>query len=44
MPVQKIGNKYRYGNTGKLYSSKAKSVKQGVAIRMSQIKRGKRAK
>lgn len=44
MPVQKIGNKYRYGTTGKLYSSKAKAVKQGLAIRLSQIKAGKRPK
>lgn len=44
MPVQKIGNKYRYGKTGKLYSSRAKAVKQGQAIRISQIKAGKRAK
>ena len=44
MPVQKIGNKYRYGTTGKLYSSKAKAVKQGVAIRLSQIKAGKKPK
>ena len=44
MPIQKIGNKYRYGNTGKLYSSKAKAVAQGKAIRLSQIKAGKRPK
>jgi hypothetical protein len=44
MPVQKICNKYRYGANGKLYSSKAKAVNQGVAIRLSQIKAGKKPK
>ena len=44
MPVRKIGNKYQYGTTGKKYSSKAKAVKQGIAIRLSQKKAGKKVK
>lgn len=44
MPVVKVKGGYRYGNTGKVYRSKAKAVKQGQAIRLSQIRRGKRPK
>lgn len=45
MPVRKVGqNKWRYGQTGKVYSSKAKAEKQGLAIRLSQLKRGKKVK
>lgn len=48
MPVRKIKvngqTKYQYGTTGKKYSSKAKAQKQGLAIRLSQLKRGKRVK
>lgn len=45
MPVQKVGkNKWRYGQTGKIYSSKKKAQKQGVAIRLSQMRRGKKVK
>lgn len=45
MPVRKVGNnKYQYGTKGKVYSSRAKAEKQGLAIRLSQIKAGKRTK
>ena len=45
MPVRKVkGGGYKYGNTGKVYSSKAKAQKQGLAIRLSQLKRGKKVK
>lgn len=44
MPVRKVSGGYRYGNTGKVYKSKAKAVKQGIAIRASQARRGKRIK
>ena len=44
MPVRKVSGGYRYGTTGKIYKSKAKAVKQGQAIRLSQIRRGKRPK
>lgn len=44
MPVRKVSGGYRYGNTGKVYKSKAKAVKQGIAIRSSQARRGKRIK
>lgn len=45
MPVRKVGpNKWRYGQTGKIYNSRAKAVKQGQAIKISQLKRGKKVK
>lgn len=45
MPVKKVGaNKWRYGQTGKVYSSKKAAQKQGLAIRLSQLKRGKKVK
>lgn len=48
MPVKKIKvngqTKYRYGQSGKAYSSKKKAQKQGLAIRLSQLKRGKKVK
>jgi hypothetical protein len=45
MPVRKVGtNKWKYGQTGKVYSSKKKAERQGVAIRLSQLRRGKKVK
>lgn len=44
MPIQKIKGKYRWGNHGKLYSSKKKAERQGLAIRLSQLRRGKKVK
>ena len=44
MPVKKVPGGYKYGNTGKEYRSKAKAQKQGLAIRLSQLKRGKKVK
>lgn len=44
MPVRKVAGGYKYGNTGKVYKSKAKAQKQGLAIRLSQLKRGKKVK
>lgn len=44
MPVRKVSGGYRYGTTGKVYKSKAKAVKQGIAIRASQARRGKKVK
>ena len=45
MPVRRVkGGGYRYGTTGKVYKSKVKAVKQGIAIRASQARRGKRIK
>ncbi len=45
MPIIKTkSGGYKYGLTGKVYKSKAKAVKQGIAIRASQIRRGKRPK
>lgn len=44
MPVRKIGNKWQYGTTGKKYTSRAKAVAQGRAIKISQLKRGKKVK
>ena len=44
MPVRKVSGGFRYGNTGKVYKSKAKAVKQGIAIRASQRRAGKKVK
>lgn len=44
MPVRKVKGGFRYGNTGKVYKSKAKAVRQGIAIRASQARQGKRIK
>lgn len=48
MPVRKIKvggkTKYQYGTTGKKYSSKKAAERQGLAIRLSQMKRGKAVK
>ena len=45
MPVRKVtrGGKtigYRYGRSGKVYSSRAKADRQGRAIRASRRRRG----
>lgn len=42
MPIMKVKGGFKYGPTGKVYKSRAKAVKQGVAIRISQAKRGKK--
>lgn len=42
MPIKKVKGGFRYGNTGKVYKSKAKAVRQGIAIRASQARRGKK--
>lgn len=43
MPIIKTKSGYKYGQSGKVYRSKAKAVKQGQAIRLSQAKKkGKR--
>lgn len=44
MPVKRVAGGYKYGNTGKVYKSKAKAQKQGLAIRLSQLRRGKKIK
>lgn len=44
MPVRKVSGGYRYGTTGKVYRSKAKAERQGLAIRLSQARRGKKIK
>lgn len=44
MPVRRVKGGYRYGTTGKVYKSKSKAERQGVAIRLSQMRRGKRVK
>lgn len=43
MPVRKVGNnKYQYGTKGKVYSSRAKAIIQGKAIRASQARAKKK--
>ena len=44
MPVKRVAGGYKYGNTGKVYKSKAKAQKQGLAIRLSQLRKGKKIK
>ena len=36
MPIQKVGNKYRWGNSGKLYPTKKQAEEQGRAIEASK--------
>jgi len=36
MPVNKVKGGYRWGKTGKVYKSKEKARKQGIAIIISQ--------
>jgi hypothetical protein len=39
MPVRKVKGGYRWGSTGKIYSSKSKAIKQGQAIKANQNKK-----
>lgn len=41
MPVNKIGNGYRWGTKGKIYPTKAQAARQGRAIKASQARRAK---
>lgn len=41
MPIQKVNNMYRWGSHGKLYRSKLKARTQGIAIILSEKRRGK---
>lgn len=42
MPVHKVKGGYKYGTRGKVYKSKFKAIKQGQAIKISQLKRRKK--
>lgn len=42
MPVRKVNNGYQYGQTGKVYPTKAQAEAQGRAIRASQAKAKKK--
>lgn len=44
MPVRKVGSGYRYGQTGKIYPTRAQAERQGAAIRASQARAGKKIK
>lgn len=48
MPVRKTNKNgkvgYKYGTKGKVYLTKKQAERQGVAIRLSQLKQGKRIK
>lgn len=44
MPVHRVKGGYKYGTVGKVYKSRAKAVAQGRAIKISQLKKGKKAK
>lgn len=41
MPVNRVGNGYRWGIKGKIYPTKAQAARQGRAIKASQAKRAK---
>lgn len=42
MPIIKVKSGYKFGQSGKVYKSRAKAVKQGRAIKASQARRAKR--
>lgn len=44
MPVNKVGNKYRWGTKGKIYPTKALAARQGRAIKASQARQGRKLK
>ena len=44
MPIIKVKNGYKYGSKGKVYPTKKQAARQGTAIRLSQIRQGKRPK
>lgn len=37
MPIFKVKGGYRYGKHGKVYKQRSKAVKQGIAIKISQL-------
>ena len=43
MPVKKVKNGYRWGDSGKVYKTRAEAEKQGRAIRASGYKKGKKS-
>jgi hypothetical protein len=44
MPVRKTPGGYKYGTVGKVYPTKKQAKKQATAIRLSQMRSGKRPK
>lgn len=44
MPIKRVPGGWKYGQTGKVYKSKAGAVKQARAIIISQKKVGKKIK
>jgi hypothetical protein len=42
MPVRKVGSGYRWGTTGKIYSTRAAAEKQGRAVTMAMKKKKKK--
>ena len=42
MPIKKVKGGWRYGDKGKVYKRKADAIKQGIAIMLSQKRRGKK--
>lgn len=39
MPVRKVKGGWQWGNTGKVYPTKAQAEEQGRAIKAAQVKR-----
>ena len=44
MPVRKVAGGYRWGQTGKVYKTRAAAERQGAAIRASQRRAQSRRK
>lgn len=44
MPIKRVKGGWKYGQTGKVYKNKAGALRQGRAIIISQLKRGKKVK
>lgn len=41
MPVRKVSGGYRWGSSGKVYTTRAAAEKQGRAIQMAKKKKGR---
>lgn len=44
MPIIKTKSGYKFGQSGKVYRSRAKAVKQGIAIKASQERQKRKIK
>ena len=44
MPVRKVAGGYRWGNTGKIYSTREQAERQGRAIEANRRENGRKTK